>query len=344
MAFDLKDLTEVMEAETERGVPSPDLLAGVRRRVRRSNRLRAAAAAFGVVLMAGTAFGVVQGQGGSGPHQRDVLAPTMSGVTNDAFLKSRSVEGLKPLKEVRFTEFGRMARVTFTPTGPFTMYTVQCSRDAMWYDAKGEGLAITGCGGTAYMFTKPGVSQTVETTALPVSVAQELGDGPSSRGALDRFLAAHAPIPGAWSLRVYSGPCTNGCKEMRDPSTFSPPAQPPLSGLKQLGSAFGTADGRSRTVRLKEPGKALRLRVTCLDGAATAVVRIGGRAKVVDCERAESHGVVWDQDAGAGTSAIGITVLPAEAGEVHATDDAALAKQMRGAKPAGRWTLDVYAR
>ncbi|MBO2464740.1 hypothetical protein [Actinomadura violacea] len=341
MAYDLKDLTEVMEAETERGVPSPDLLATVRRRVRRGNRLRAAAAAFGVVLAAGTAFGVVQGQDGSGAQKREVLAPTMAGVTNDAFPKSRSVEGLKPLKEVRFSEFGPIARVTFTPTGVFTMYTARCDRDATWYDIAPQGPGSGGCGSEGYLTTTPGVPVTLETTVLPAAAAQALGDR-VTKGSLERYLSAHGTMSGAWSLRVYSGPCVNECQVMRRMRTE--PEQPPLSGLKQLGHATGIADGRDRPVPLKERGKALRLRVTCLDGAATAVVRIGGRAKVVDCEVGESQGVTWDQDAAYVTDAIGIAVLPAEAGAVNNTDGAALARQMRGAKPAGRWTLDVYAR
>jgi hypothetical protein len=344
MAHDLKDLTAVMEAESARGVPSPDLLDGVRRRVRRGNRLRAAAAALGVVLVAGTAFGIVRQQDGPEAHRREVLAPTMAGVTNDAFPRSRSVEGLKPVKEVRFSEFGRMARVTFTPTGPFTMYTSHCERDATWYVVVQEGVASSGCGGESYLNTTPGVPVTVEVTALPVAVANELGEGPTV-DALNRFLAARAPIRGAWSLRAYSGPCDSDmCKLMTDPSFGSRPPQPPLTGLQRLGQMAGIADGRRHAVPLRERGKALRLRVTCLDGAAHAVVRIGGRAKVVECEAAESAGVVWDAQAGGGTDAVEVAVLPAEVYRVHGTDDAALAKAMKGVKPAGKWTLEVYAR
>ncbi|GAA2164957.1 hypothetical protein [Actinomadura napierensis] len=343
MAHDLKDLTEVMEAESARGVPSPDLLDGVRRRVRRGNRLRVAAAALGMVLVAGTSFGIVQQKDGPEAQNREVLAPAMSGVTNAAFPKSRSMEGLKPVKEVRFAEFGRIGRVTLIPTGPFTMYTARCERDATWYDVT-HGMASTGCGGSSYMLTTPGVPITIETAVLPVAVASKLPDG-SLPGAFNRFLAARAPVPGAWSLRVYSGPCASEtCKMMRDSSFGSRAPQPPLTGLKVLGRATGTADGRGRRVPLKERGKALRLRVTCVDGAAHAVVRIAGRAKVVECEAAESTGVVWDAEAGDGTDAIDIAVLPAEVARVPGTGDAALAKLMKGVKPAGTWKLEVYAR
>ncbi|MER6812223.1 hypothetical protein ABT299_23395 [Spirillospora sp. NPDC000708] len=344
MAYELKDLTEVMEAESAGGAPSPDLLDGVRRRVRRGDRRRAAAGALGVLLVAGAVFGVVQRQDGPGAHERQVLAPAMEGVTNGAFPKSRSVEGLKPVKEVRFSEFGRMARVTFTPTGPFTMYTARCERDATWYDVTRAETASSACGGEIYLSTKPGVPVTVETTALPVPVVKELGDAPTP-GSLARFLAAHDPVPGAWSLRAYSGPCASDtCRMMKDPSSASPPAQPPLTGLKELGRAAGIADGISRTVPLTERGKTLRLRVTCLDGAATAVLRIAGRVKAVDCEIGESQGVVWDQDAGTGTDGIGIAVLPAAAGAASGIGDATPAAAMKGVEPAGRWTLEVYAR
>jgi hypothetical protein len=37
-------------------------------------------------------------------------------------------------------------------------------------------------------------------------------------------------------------------------------------------------------------------------------------------------------------------VLPAEAARCAAPGDAVLAKLMKGVKPAGKWTLEVYAR
>ncbi|MEU4823027.1 hypothetical protein AB0H37_14225 [Actinomadura sp. NPDC023710] len=118
----------------------------------------------------------------------------------------------------------------------------------------------------------------------------------------------------------------------------------PVAGLKRLARLSGTADGRSGTVLLKGPGKSTRMRLTCVDDAAVAVVRLGGRANLFDCESAESTGIVWDLDAGRGTHGIEIAVLPAEAGKVHGTGDAALAKLRKGVKPAGKWTLEVYAR
>ncbi|KAB2372032.1 hypothetical protein [Actinomadura montaniterrae] len=341
MAHDLKDLTAVMEAESARGVPSPDLLDGVRRRVRRGNRLRAAAAALGVVLVAGTAFGAVQrfGPGGSAdPEQR---GSAITGAVDRAFPKSRSVQGLKPVTERRFSWYGRLARITFTPTGPYTMFTTYCSNGATSFEVMNGDLANADCGGAQFMLTTPGVPTTVQIAVLPADEARrfDMTDDPA---ALDRYLAGREPRRGNWSVRVYSGPCTSAnCKLMR---RLAPAPQPPLTGLASLGRATGTADGRARTVPLHERVTALRLRVTCADGAAHAVVRIAGRAKVVECEAAESKGVVWDTDVPGGTDAVDVAVLPAEVPKVGGTDDAALAKAMKGVKPDGTWTLEVYAR
>jgi hypothetical protein len=350
MAHELKDLTEVMEAESARGVPSPDLLDGVRRRVRRGNRLRAAAAAFGAVLVAGTAFGIVQQQDGNA-RGRDALAPTMTGVVNPGFPGSAGRDGMLPLKEVRFSKLRAKGWFTVTPTGPFIGTALRCSGDFMVYKERKPGLFDGGgCdkgtpddNATSVFKVTPGVPITFEVVAVPL---EDGGQGPSTLGSMadiDRYLAGHGPMPGEWSVLVYSGQCdSDTCTMLTRPPTQ--PKQLPVAGLKRLARVTGTADGSSRTVPLKEPGKSTRMRVTCVDGAAVAVVRIGGRTKIVDCESAESTGIAWDQDVEGGTDAIEIAVLPAEAGKVHGTGDAALAKLMKGVKPAGRWTLEVYAR
>ncbi|HEU5029381.1 MAG TPA: hypothetical protein VFV01_31035 [Spirillospora sp.] len=342
MAHDLKDLTAVMEAESARGVPSPDLLDGVRRRVRRGNRLRAGAAALGVVLAAGTTFGAVQRFGGpGGSPDWEQRGSAITGAVNRAFPKSRSVEGLKPVTERRFSWYGRLTRITFTPTGPYTMFTTYCSKAATSFEVVDRELANADCGGAQYMLTTPGVPTTVQIAVLPMGEARQfdMTDDPAE---LDRFLAVREPKQGNWSVRVYSGPCTSAnCKLMR---RVAPAPQPPLTGLAELGHATGIADGRARTVPLKGRGTALRLRVTCVDGAAHAVVRIAGSTKVVECEAAESRGVVWDGEAPEGTDAVAVAVLPAEVPRVAGTGDAALAKAMKGVKPDGKWTLEVYAR
>ncbi|WP_433466653.1 hypothetical protein [Spirillospora sp. CA-128828] len=352
MARELKDLTEVMEAESARGVPSPDLLDGVRRRVRRGNRLRAAAAAFGVVLVAGAAFGIVQQQDGSA-RGRHALgpAPTMTGVVDQDFPDSAGRDGMQPLKEVRFSKLRAKGRFTVTPTGPFIGITLRCSGDFMVYQERERGVFDGGgCGkgspdgnSTSVSKVTPGVPITIDAVAVPLKDGEQSPNALSSMAGIDRYLGSHGPMPGNWSVRVYSGRCDSDACTM----LTRPPEQPkrlPVAGLKRLARVTGAADGNFRTVPLKEPGKSTRMRVTCVDGAAVAVVRIGGRTKIVDCESAESMGVVWDQDVEGGTNGIEMAVLPAEAGKVHGTGDAALAKLMNGVKPAGKWTLEVYTR
>ncbi|MWA01763.1 hypothetical protein F8568_015555 [Actinomadura sp. LD22] len=341
MAYELKDLTEVMEARSAGGVPSPDLLDGVRRRVRRGNRLRAAAAATGVVLAAGTVIGVVQQLDGPGGPSRWQEGSAVTGAVNRAFPESRSVEGLKPVTERRFSWYGMLTRITFTPTGPYTRFTTYCSKAATSFEVVDGDLAQADCAGAQYMLTTPGVPTTVQIAVLPVDEARQftMTDDPTGLG---RFLAGRRPERGNWSVRVYSGPCKSAnCKLMR---RTAPEPQPPLTGLTRLGEATGAADGRRRAVPLNTPAKALRIKVTCVDGAAHAVVRVAGRTKVVECEAAESKGVVWDTEAGGGADTVEVAVLPAEVPEVRGTGDAALAKAMKGVKPAGKWTLEVYAR
>ncbi|MBD2900164.1 hypothetical protein amrb99_91650 [Actinomadura sp. RB99] len=339
MAYELKDLTEVMEAESAGGVPSPDLLDGVRRRVRRGDRCRAAAGALGVLLVAGAVFGVVQRLGG--PPRPPEQESAVTGAVNRAFPKSRPVEGLKPVTERRFSWYGRLAHITFTPTGAYTRFTTYCSNTATSFEVVDGDVASADCGGAQYMLTTPGVPTTVQIAVVPRDEARgfTLTDAPAE---LDRSLAGREPKRGNWSVRVYSGPCTSAnCKLMR---RVAPAPQPPVTGLRRLGQATGAADGRVRGVPLTERATALRLRVTCVDGAAHAVFRIAGRAKAVECEAAESKGVVWDTEARGGADAVEVAVLPAEVAKVPGTDDAALATAMKGVKPDGRWTLEVYAR
>ncbi|WP_433473834.1 hypothetical protein ACQPZP_34275 [Spirillospora sp. CA-142024] len=351
MALELKDLTEVMEAGSARGVPSPDLLDGVRRRVRRGNRLRAGAAAFGVVLVAGSAFGIVQQDGNARGRHALGPAPTMTGVVNQDFPESAGRDGMQPLKEVRFSTLRAKGRFTVTPTGPFMGVALRCSGDFMVYKEVKPGVFDGGgCSkgspddsATSVSKVTPGVPITIEVVAVPLQDSSEQGPNTlSSMADVNRYLGSHGPMSGNWSVRVYSGQCnSDACTKSIHPPTQS--KRLPVAGLKRLARVTGTADGSSRTVPLKEPGKSMRMRVTCVDGAAVAVARIGGRTKVVDCESAESMGIVWDQEVEGGTNGIEIAVLPAEAGKVHGTVDAALAKLMKGVKPAGKWTLEVYA-
>ncbi|TYB44928.1 hypothetical protein [Actinomadura chibensis] len=346
MPYTMQDLVEVMEDESARGTPPADLLDGVRRRVRRGDRRRAAVGVLGVALAA-TAFAVVARPDGTGPpppgDERRALAAAMPGTPNESFRDGPPVEGLRPLKEVRFSQFGRMARVTFTPTEPFTMYTAQCAGGRAFSTTRGT-LGSGGCGSTSYLATTPGVPVTIQMTVLPAAAEQRLSHtlvGANAVSVLYRYLNSHPPTPGNWSVRIYTGKCNSTCERMARLSTAR--RQPPVEGLRRLARVEGTADGRVRPVRLKGSDTSLRMRVTCLDGAATAVVQYGERARVIACEAAESEGVVRDVRIEADTRLM-IAVLPAEAKKVRATDGAALREMMKGVRPAGKWTLEVYAR
>ncbi|TYK43974.1 hypothetical protein [Actinomadura decatromicini] len=347
MPYTMQDLVEVMEDESARGTPPADLLDGVRRRVRRGNRRRAAAGALGVALAAAGSFAVVARPDGGGPPppgaEQRALAAAMPGTPNETFRDGPQVEGLRPLKEVRFTQFGRMARVTFTPTEPFTMYTAHCAEGRSFSTTRGT-LGSGDCGSTSYLKTTPGMPVTVQMTVLPVDPGRRLSDTLVTGGGVSglyRYLNSHPPTPGNWSIRIYNGKCDSMCKWMENPRGAR--RQPSVEGLPLLARVTGTADGRVRPVELKRPGTSLRMRVTCLDGAATAAVQYGTHARVIGCEAAESKGVVRDVRIEADATLM-VAVLPAEANKVRATDDAALAELMKGVKPAGKWTLEVYAR
>lgn len=118
-----------------------------------------------------------------------------------------------------------------------------------------------------------------------------------------------------------------------------------MQGFRRIAWANHIADGRPRTIAFTPSGGTVRFRVTCVDGAAVAVVRGAGRPKIVECERAESVGVVWDGTGEPGErNRLTVAVLPAEAGTVTKGDDASLVAKMKGLTPAGKWGFGVYER
>ncbi|MFB4309768.1 hypothetical protein [Actinomadura sp. GTD37] len=343
MAHDVRDLTEVMTRRSEAGSPPPDLLPRLRRRVRRDRRRRAVLGAAGTALAVTAAFAAVQQFGWS---PADTAPPVMAGSVDDAFPKSPPQEGMRPLREVRFSMVGRKARVQFTPTGPYSMITYRCSVPFTAYSVRTGVLNAVGCdangGGTGYLRTEPGVPYSFDVAALPPAASPGPAPGrPPSVAELDRYLASHEPFPGTWSVRIYAGACDS--ETCAGPP--APPRQPPVDGLERLARTTHTADGRPRTVAFSPSGAGVRLRLTCRDGAAVAVLTDGAGTKVVNCEIAESRGVVWDRTARPDArQELRITVLPAEASPVGKTDAAALAANMKGVEPAGKWTLEVYDR
>ncbi|URM94072.1 hypothetical protein LUW76_06875 [Actinomadura madurae] len=338
MPYSLEDLTEVMETRSAGGRPSPDLLPRVRRRIRWGNRRRAAGGAAGTALAVAAAFGAVQ-QFGQAPG--DGGPPVMTGAADAAFAKSPPREGMDPVRELGFRLAGAKAGVRFTPTGPDSMITFRCSAQFTVYEVRNGVLSSVGCegnnSGVGYLRTKAGDPVEFSTVALPLTAPQ-----PSSVAELDRYLAAHEPFPATWSVQIYSGTCTSST--CRSPVRAVVP-RPPVDGLKRIARTTRTADGRPRTIAFTPSGRTVRFRVGCVDGAAVAVVRGAGRSKIVECERAESVGVVWDGTAEPGErNGLTVAVLPAEAGTVAKGDDASLAAKMQGVEPAGKWTFEVYER
>ncbi|WP_021599266.1 hypothetical protein [Actinomadura welshii] len=341
MPYSLEDLTEVMETRSAGGRPSPDLLPHVRRRIRRGNRRRAAAGTAGTALAVAAAFGAVQQ---FGQASGDGAPPAMTGVADAAFPTSPPREGLDPLQELGFRMAGAKAGVRFTPTGPVSMITFRCSGRFRVYQVRNGTLSSVGCEGSnsggGYLRTTSGRPVAFSVAILPFAAPQ-----PSSVAELERYLAAHEPFPATWSVRIYSGACATSSCPFHKAVQGGDAEQPSVQGLRRIAWANHIADGRPRTIAFTPSGGTVRFRVTCVDGAAVAVVRGAGRPKIVECERAESVGVVWDGTGEPGErNRLTVAVLPAEAGTVTKGDDASLVAKMKGVTPAGKWGFGVYER
>ncbi|QFG22385.1 hypothetical protein [Actinomadura sp. WMMB 499] len=339
MEHDLTDLREVMENRSAARAPDPDLHERLRRRIRRGRRIRLGAGAAAAVLAAGVAVPVL-GSTGAGPAKPE-RAPVLAGVPDDAFTSSGPKYGMAPLREVRYSSIVRKARVTYTPTGPDTMVEYRCDAPSKVYEVlPGGGLSGGGCDENdsfeGYRHDEEGVAVTYQAVVVPLDVDLR------SVAELDRYVEEHSPAPGRWSVRIYSGECTaEACSK---PSPAPRPGSR-VKGLERLAEARGVPDGRGRTVSFVPSGRSVRLRVTCLDGAALALVRWGGRTDTVECEAAESLGAVLDHPVRPGErTELEIVVLPAAATAPASTDDAGVAEAMEGVEPDGTWKLEVFAR
>ncbi|MBE1533050.1 hypothetical protein [Actinomadura algeriensis] len=338
MSHDLKDLREVMESRSAAGSVAPDLHDRLRRRIGRGRRIRIGAGAAGAVLAAGALVPAV-GSLGEDPATRE-RAPVLSGVPNDAFTSSKPKYGMRPLSEIQYSSIGRKAEVTYTPTGPHTMIEYRCETPSRVYAVSSKGtLSGGGCDKNdsveSYRRNRDGGAVTYQAVVVPRDVEVR------SVAELDRYVDSHSPAPGRWSVRIYSGKC--------DIQTCYGPPEPvkrlPVQGLERLAQGKGVADGRARTVSFVPTGETVRLRVTCLDGAAVAVVESGGRPTKAGCEADERLGHVWEQRVTPGErTELRVAVLPAEAGDPKSTEDADIAKAMEGVEPDGTWKLEVFAR
>ncbi|MFD0901560.1 hypothetical protein [Actinomadura sediminis] len=337
MSHDLKDLREVMESHSAAGSVAPDLHERLRRRIRRGRRARLAAGAAGAAVAAGAVVPVVWSPGAEPAEER---APVLAGAPNDAFTSSPPKYGMKPLKEVQFSAIGRKAQVSYTPTGTHTMIEYRCSTPSKVYAVSSDGaLSGGGCDENgsveSYRRNDKGAA-TVRYQAVVVPPDVEL----RSAAELDRYVESHSSAPGRWSVRVYGGTCELD-------SCYGPPKagkRLPVKGMDRLAQGTGPADGRPRMVRFRPTGESVRVRVTCVDGAAVAVVSSGGRPTMARCEADENLGLVWDHPVTPGESAkLKIAVLPAGAGVPASTDEADIEKAMAEADPAGTWKVEIFS-
>ncbi|OLT13437.1 hypothetical protein BJF79_20525 [Actinomadura sp. CNU-125] len=260
---------------------------------------------------------------------------------NDAFASSKPKYGMEPLAEIRYGSIGRTAEITYTPTGPHTVIEYRCAAPSRVYQVSSDGtLSGGGCdeNGSFESYRQNdegGGAVTYRAVVVPRDVE------PRTAAELDRYVDSHSAAPGRWSVRIYSGKCEiQTCYGLPENDDVLP-----VKGLERLAEAKGTGDGRVRTVSFVPTGETVRLRVTCLDGAAVVVVKSGGRPAPVDCEVAEFRGVVWDHRVVPGErTEVDVAVLPAEAGAPASTGAGAVAKAMEGVRPDGTWRLEVFAR
>lgn len=341
MPHTMQDLRELMEDRSAGAPHPPDRLGQVRRRIRRGARLRAASAAVGTAGVAVAVGAFLTSAPGAGDRPRPASGPKTVELSPPR-PGTPPKEGMAALGDKFLFRVGEKTRLRIVPTGRTTLLTNRCSAEVAIYEVKEGELSGGGCspgseGSSSYLATVPGRPIILDLVALP-SRAPE----PSGLKGLDAYLGAHRPVAAAWSVHVYSGTCTS--ETCKTPERGAGVQGPPTSGLKRLARTAGKGDGRVRTAAFTPSGRSVRLRVACVDGTAWAIVRVGGGTpRMVGCERAESFGVTWDQKARPGRRTdVDVRVLPAEADPGKRTDPAAIDDLMRGAAPAGTWTLEVY--
>ncbi|TDD86190.1 hypothetical protein E1293_09905 [Actinomadura darangshiensis] len=335
MPYSLEDLTEVMEDRSAAGSPPPDMLAQVRRRVARGRRRRAAVA--GSALAVAASFFAVR-QVAQPPA--DSAPQVMTGAVNDAFATSPPKEGLDPVREVSYSAVGRKAHVRFTPTGPSSMITYWCSARLRVFHVRNGLLSSAGCGkdggGASYLDTTPGVPVAFDVVALPAAAARE----PMSVVGLDRYVTSHDPVAGTWRLQIYSGQCP--LQKCYRPGSVGPSDLPRPAAGERLTQRAGTADGRLRRVAFTPSGAGVRLHLTCADGAASALLRLSGRLKILGCRAAGSRGVLLDEQVEPGRrTELRMSVVPGSAVPLDSADTS-LDGDIKGIEPAGTWALEVY--
>jgi hypothetical protein len=327
----LDELREAMRSATQGVQAPPGLVPAVQGRMRRRLRLQVAGAAALVAAVIAAVF--VPGSGG-GPSP-DPVKPL---ATSSIAPPPAPPAGMRLLKVERFETLNKLMRVEYTPTGRDTVFAFSCPAGVKYYIFNNGGLDA--CGYKSRLRTGVGQTYVGEFAAAP--------DIPRGSGTVtqvrDAHLAANPPVPGSWTVAIYSGTCDKTfCPEHQ---AVAEPPQQDTGGLPTIASVKGSADARRKPV--DTGGAATRMRLTCLDGAAWAVIwQDGVPGTPISCEAAESRGTTFDVPGGA---RIEITVFPASVSDPLWTDDPAddkptvssLAKLAKGVKPIGKWTLTVY--
>lgn len=324
----LDELREALRSATQDVQAPPGLVPSVRFRIRRRMRLQVAGAAALVAAVIAAVFV----SGSASPDRVQPLA------TPSIAPPPAPPEGMKLLKVEQFKTLNELMRVEYTPTGRDTVFAFSCPAGVKYYIFNNGSLDA--CGYKSRLRTGVGQTYVGEFAAAP-GIPRGSGTVTQVRDAL---LAANPPVPGSWTVAIYSGDCdTVFCPEHQ---AVAAPPQQDTGGLPTIASVKGSADARRKHV--DTGGAATRMRLTCLDGAAWAVIwREGVPGTPISCEAAESRGTTFDVPGGA---RIEITVFPASVSDPLWTDDpaddkptaASLAKLAKGVKPIGKWTLTVY--
>ncbi|MEO5875311.1 MAG: hypothetical protein ABIS86_18075 [Streptosporangiaceae bacterium] len=325
MSPTLRDLRATMESANA-GAPHPgDRLELIRRRVRRSGRLRIAAGTVATALLLGLAFAVVPGPGPA--------APT-AGSPDTTF--PRRLTGLDLVTAVRYDRLRTTVDLTFTPTGPTTLISMTCTQPLMVYVVPpGPEQPTVECGGpvpgaspSTYLPIGRGVPLTLKMVAVPWGRPRQSGSTDSRKVTGD-----------GWSVGIYSGTCAPGAcdRPASDPDTE-------LAGRTQIGRGLGTADGRKQSFSFT-PGKpTVKLRLVCVEGAAWAVLwQNGVRAEPIPCEAAEAKGAfrVLTVEPGKRLD-LQIVVFPASTNPVEDPSEADITRLMKRSESFGGWTLTLH--
>jgi hypothetical protein len=230
----IEELRRTLDQASAGAPDRSDRAAEVRRRIRRGNRMRVAGGAVAGLAALGVAGLVVPGTGArprdTGPATINVAA-VMSASSGTALPKDHL--GMRRVAAQRFSVSGKKMRVTFTPTGPNTEITIQCtpgSTAVTWLNGGLSGGGDCNRRGALLGYTEistpdagplpVGKPVVLDMAVLPPSARKRVAivpdrlsgeklrrDGYAGKKTIGQYLA-EAPVGRAsWSIAVYSGTC-----------------------------------------------------------------------------------------------------------------------------------------